>query len=335
MIRRCDIRGIRSAGERADYAALVPRAALDIDAVVEQVRPLVEAVRRDGHAELVRQAARFDGVDITQVRVPPGALADALQRLDPEVRRGLEESVARLRSTCEAELPPDVESVLPGGGRVTCRNVPIGRVGLYVPGAKAPLVSSVMMNVVPAQVAGVSSLALASPAQREYDGLPHPTILAACALLGIDEVYAAGGAGAIAMFAYGFELDGANCRPVDLVTGPANIYGVAAKRLLRGLVGIDSEAGPTEILVLADDSADPRYVAADLISQAEHDTMAASVLVTDSERAGGCSRARAGPAGAARQAHRAGRRRARRPAVGARPRGRHRAGARGRQRLRR
>jgi histidinol dehydrogenase len=257
---------------------------MDVDAAVETVRPLVEAVRRDGHLELVRQAKSFDGVDIPQVRVPAEALDRALRRLDPRVRHGLEEAIERLRATCQAEMPHDVETAMPEGGRVTCRNVPVGRVGLYVPGAKAPLVSSVVMNVVPAQVANVPSLALASPAQREYDGLPHPTVLAACALLGVREVHAAGGAGAVAMFAYGYAHEGGGCAPVDLVTGPANIYGVAAKRLLRGVVGIDSEAGPTEIAILADDSADPRYVAADLVSQAEHDTMAASLLVTDSLR---------------------------------------------------
>jgi len=283
MIRRLDVRGATARGRSVDYAAMLPRAAFDVDAAIEAVRPLVEAVRRDGHDELLRQASSFDGVETTHVRVPAGASEAALSRLDPDVRRSLDESIARLRATCSAELPRDVVSVLDGGGRVTSRHVPVGRVGLYVPGATAPLVSSVVMNVVPAQVAGVTSLALASPAQREYDGLPHPTILAACAMLGVEDVYAAGGAGAIAMFAYGYEHDDGGCAPVDLVTGPANIYGVAAKRLLRGVVGIDSEAGPTEIAVLADETADPRYVAADLVSQAEHDTMAASLLVTDSE----------------------------------------------------
>ncbi len=165
------------------------------------------------------------------------------------------------------------------GARVTQRKVPVERVGLYVPGGLAPLVSSVVMNVVPAQVAGVTSIALTSSPQAEHGGLPHPTILAACALLGVDEVYAVGGAQAIAMFAYG----AGPCRPVDLVTGPGNIYVVSAKRLLKGLVGIDSEAGPTEIAVLADDTADPAYVAADLLSQAEHDPMASAVLVTPSD----------------------------------------------------
>ena len=163
---------------------------------------------------------------------------------------------------------------------MTHRMVPVGRVGLYVPGGIAPLVSSVVMNVVPAQVAGVASIALSSPPQKDHGGLPHPTIMAACALLGVDEVYAVGGAQAIAMFAYG----AGPCRPVDLVTGPGSIHTVAAKRLLKGRIGIDSEAGPTEIAVLADDSADAAYVAADLISQAEHDVLAASVLVTPSER---------------------------------------------------
>lgn len=283
MIRTLDLRGRLAAGERLDYAALVPRAAFNVDEAVEAVRPLCEAVRLDGHAALREQAARFDGVEIDDIAVPGAALAAALEALDPEVRTSLEESIRRLRLTATAELPRDVVTEVVPGGLVTQRQVPMRRVGLYVPAAKAPLVSSVVMNVVPAQVAGVASLALASPAQREHGGLPHPTILAACAMLGVDEVYAAGGAGAVAMFAYGYRLGDGGCEPVDLVTGPANIYGVAAKRLLRGVVGIDSEAGPTEIAILADDSADPVYVAADLISQAEHDTAAASVLVTDSE----------------------------------------------------
>jgi len=287
MMRRIDLRGRRPAGERPDYRALVPRAELDVDAAMEAVRPICEAVRRDGRVELIRQAERFDGVTISDVRVPRSALDAALAGLDPDLRHSLQESIDRLRATCEQERPRDVTTEVSPGGRVTQRNVPVGRVGLYVPAAKAPLVSSVVMNVVPAQVAGVPSLALASPPQKEHGGLPHPAILAACALLGVDEVYAAGGAAAIAMFAYGY--DGAEddpdggCRPVDLVTGPANIYGVAAKRLLRGVVGIDAEAGPTEIAILADAGADPGFVAADLVSQAEHDPMAASVLVTDSE----------------------------------------------------
>jgi histidinol dehydrogenase len=166
--------------------------------------------------------------------------------------------------------------VIPGG-TVTERWVPVDRVGLYVPGGRAVYPSSVMMNVIPAQIAGVQSIAVASPPQKEFGGLPHPTILATCALLGIDEVYAVGGAQAVAMFAYGV-----GCQAVDMVTGPGNVYVAAAKRALRGIIGIDSEAGPTEIIILADETANPDFVAADLISQAEHDTIAAAVLVTPS-----------------------------------------------------
>jgi len=288
MMRLIDVRtdrdelGQPTAGRHVDFRTLVPRAEFGVASAVAEVAPLCEAVRLHGHDELVRQAQVLDGVEIDRVRVPRVALSTAVEQLDPTLRTSLEESILRLRATSLAELPTDVVTQVSAGGTVVQRNVPVGRVGLYVPAAKAPLVSSVLMNVVPAQVAGVSSIALASPAQREHGGLPHPTILAACAMLGVDEVYAAGGAGAIAMFAYGYTHDDDVCNPVDFVTGPANVYGVAAKRLLRGVVGIDSEAGPTEIAVLADASADPAYVAADLLSQAEHDVLAAALLVTDS-----------------------------------------------------
>ena len=275
MIRRIDLRGCVT-----DYRSAVPRAAFDVDAALNVVRPICEDVRVRGAAAVLEYSARFDGVENEDLRVPASAIADALAQLDPQVRAGLEESIRRLRQTCEAELEHDVVSDLGVGARVTHRMVPVDRVGLYVPGGLAPLVSSVVMNVVPAQVAGVGSIALTSSPQREHGGLPHPTILAACGLLGIDEVYAAGGAQAIAMFAYGIPEV---CPRVDLITGPGNIYVVSAKRLLKGVVGIDSEAGPTEIAILADDSADASFVAADLISQAEHDPLAASVLVTDSE----------------------------------------------------
>jgi histidinol dehydrogenase len=209
------------------------------------------------------------------------------------VRAALEESIRRARLVHREQRRRDVVTQVVPGGSVTERWVPVARVGLYVPGGLAVYPSSVVMNVVPAQEAGVPSLAVASPPQRDnpaaFAGLPNPTILAACALLGVDEVYAVGGAQAIAMFAYGaYETEGASageilCAPVDLVTGPGNIYVAAAKRALKGLIGIDAEAGPTEIAILADDSAAPVHVAADLISQAEHDPLAAAVLVTDSE----------------------------------------------------
>src|SRR5689334_5263665 len=278
MIRRIDLRGAGSA-EPLDYRAVVPRAEFDVEAAAHQVRPYLDAVRTRGVEAIVELTERFDGVVQDEIRVSTEAMRLALEQLDPAVRAGLEESIARLRRTCEAELEQDVTTEVAPGATVTHRLIPVTRVGLYVPGGLAPLVSSVVMNVVPAQVAGVEQIALASPPQKNAEGLPEPTILAACALLGVKEVYAVGGSQAIAMFAYG----AGPCAPVDLVTGPGNIYVVAAKRLVSSVVGIDSEAGPTEIAILADDTAVPSYVAADLISQAEHDPMAAAVLVTASE----------------------------------------------------
>jgi histidinol dehydrogenase len=276
MMRRIDLRG---ASTPVDYRAAVPRAEVDVEAALHAVRPICEAVRTRGVEAISELSLRFDGVAPADIRVPASALAQALETLDPAVRAGLEESIRRLRASCEAERESDTVTTY-GAATVTHRIVPVGRVGLYVPGGVAPLVSSVVMNVVPAQVAGVGSIALTSSPQKDHGGLPHPTILAACALLGIEEVYAVGGAQAIAMFAYG----AGPCAPVDLVTGPGSIHTVAAKRLLKGIVGIDSEAGPTEIAILADDSAEAAFVAADLISQAEHDVLAASVLVTPSEQ---------------------------------------------------
>ncbi len=277
-MRRIDLRGRLASGETPDYRALVPRAEFDVEAALDEVRPTIADVRHRGTQALLEISSR-DGVEITDLRVPAGALTAALDDLDPELRAAFEESIRRLRVVSEAELEKNPTVEVAPGGRVTQRLVPYGRIGLYIPGGIAPLASTVAMNVVPAQVAGVESIAVASPAQKEFGGLPHPTILAVCALLGIDEVYAIGGVGAVAMFAYGTD----SCPPVDFVAGPGRITTVAAKRLLKGVVGIDSEAGPTEIAILADDTADPAYVAADLISQAEHDPMAASVLVTPSE----------------------------------------------------
>ncbi|WBQ02558.1 histidinol dehydrogenase [Kribbella sp. CA-293567] len=279
MIRRVDLRGRVAAGEVLDLQALVPRAVFDVEAALDVVRPICLDVRHRGLEAIREYGEKFDHVRVEDVRVPAEALKTALEELDPTVRAALEESIRRVREVSLDERGSDVESEPAPGGRVTQRLVPVQRVGLYVPGGRAPLASSVLMNVVPAQVAGVTSLALASPPQKEFGGLPHPTVLAVCAMLGIDEVYAMGGSQAIAGFAYGFE----GCRKVNLITGPGNIYVVAAKRFVQSEVGIDSEAGPTEIAVLADDSADAAHVAADLISQAEHDPMAASLLVTPSE----------------------------------------------------
>ena len=280
MLRVIDLRGRAAAGELLDYAAVVPRAAFDVAAAVEVVRPICEDVAARGVAALAEYSERFDHVVPEHFRVPAEALEAAVATLDDDVRAAFEESIRRRRAVSEAELGErSVDVQLAPGAQVSQRMVPMRRVGLYVPGGLAPLSSSVIMNVVPAQVADVGSIAVASPPQREFGGLPHPSILALCHILGVDEVYAVGGAQAVAMFASGVP---GLCPRVDLVTGPGNIYVVAAKRLLKGRVGIDSEAGPTEIAILADDSASPVHVAADLISQAEHDPIAAAVLVTDS-----------------------------------------------------
>jgi histidinol dehydrogenase len=245
---------------------------------LDQVRPICEDVRRRGAIAVREATSRFDGVDLESSRVPVRAIEEAVAALDPALRAALEEAIERARRVHEAQRRSDVAVEVVPGGQVTERWVPVGRVGLYVPGGLVAYPSSVVMNVVPAQVAGVGSLAVASPPQREHGGLPHPAVLAACGLLGVDEVYAVGGAQAVAMFAYGTE----ECPRVDLVTGPGNVYVAAAKRLLKGIIGIDSEAGPTEIGILADATADPAHVAADLIAQAEHDENASCLLVTDS-----------------------------------------------------
>jgi histidinol dehydrogenase len=260
------------------YRALMPRPEFNVENALETVRPLVADVADRGVEALKHYTQLFDHVQIDNFRVPKQAMEDALANLDPELRAAFETAIARRRLVAEAELgESEVDTVLGEGATVTTRTVPLSRVGVYVPGGLAPLASSVLMNVIPAQAAGVGEIALASPPGP--DGLPNSGTLAMCALLGIDEVYAVGGAQAIAMFAYGAE---GLCEAVDLISGPGNIYVVAAKRLVRPVVGIDSEAGPTEIMVIADADANPAFVAADLISQAEHDPMAGSVLVTDS-----------------------------------------------------
>ena len=281
MLNRIDLRSELPGAAR--LRGLLPRAEVDVDAVTSTVRPLLAAVRERGVEAVQELSVRFDGVAPPTVRVPKDAVAAALDALDPAVRAALQESIARATTAHAAQRRADVRTEVVPGGTVTERWVPVGRVGLYVPGGNAVYPSSVVMNVVPALVAGVGSMVVCSPPQAGHGGLPHPSILAACGLLGVEEVWAAGGAQAIALLGYGgTDTDGAVLEPVDLITGPGNVYVTAAKRLLRGLVGIDAEAGPTEIAILADDPADPVHGAADLISQAEHDTLAASVLVTTS-----------------------------------------------------
>jgi len=278
VIRTVDFRG--QALTKSAYQSELPRADLNVGEAMRLIEPILKRVKNGSESDLLDLAQEFDGVRPSSIRVPSTALASALAGLDPAVRTALELSISRLRIVHSDQVRSDTETIVVDGGVVTEKWIPVDRVGLYVPGGRAVYPSSVMMNVIPAQIAKVASIAVASPPQKDFGGLPHPTILATCALLGITEVYAVGGAQAIALFAYGMEGLAEKC---DLVTGPGNIYVAAAKRALRGVIGIDSEAGPTEIAILADKSAIAADVAADLISQAEHDVIAAAILVTDSQ----------------------------------------------------
>ncbi len=285
QLARLDLRG--TTPSRARLRAELPRGGVDVDAVLHRVQPVVDDVRERGSAAALDLSEKFDGIRPESVRVPRARLDKALAELDGDVRAALETSIERARAVHAAQRRTDVTTEVVPGGAVTERWVPVDRVGLYVPGGNAVYPSSVVMNVVPAQEAGVGSLVVCSPPQAKFGGLPHPTILAAAAMLGVEEVWAVGGAQAVALMAFGgtdaAAVDGVDdLAPVDMITGPGNIYVTAAKRLCRGFVGIDAEAGPTEIAILADDTADPVHVAADMISQAEHDVMAASVLVTTS-----------------------------------------------------
>jgi histidinol dehydrogenase len=276
-MRRVDLRGVRHS--KAEVQDLLPRATLDVNEAMKLIAPILSRVKNGSAEDLYALGEEFDGVRPPSLRVPQSALDAALAELDPEIRRSLEISIERIGKVHNDQVRAPHTTKVVDGGTVTERWIPVDRVGLYVPGGRAVYPSSVMMNVIPAQIAKVESIAVASPPQKDHGGLPHPTILATCALLGITEVYAVGGAQAVALFAYGMKD---LCEKCDMVTGPGNIYVAAAKRALRGVIGIDSEAGPTEIAILADETADARNVAADLISQAEHDVIAAAILVTPS-----------------------------------------------------
>ena len=258
----------------------LPRAALDLDAAVEIIRPLVEKIRTGGSQAIKAIAKDIDGIDIDPIRVSEEELTNALANLDPNLRSSLEIAIERVRKVAVESIPKGFSTQLATGATVSQRYQPVDSVGLYVPGGKAVYPSSVIMNVVPAIAAGVKKIAIATPGQAAFGGRPHPTVLATAELLGIRDVFTIGGPAAVIAFAYGVPEIG--LEPVNLVTGPGNVYVAAAKRMLRGVIAIDSEAGPTEILVIADDSANPSFVAADLISQAEHDELAAAVLVSDS-----------------------------------------------------
>ena len=278
MMRLLDLRG--KTPTEIDINLLVPRASLDISKAVDQILPLLAAVKANGSTELIRVSQERDGIDPRPIRVEKNELHQALQQISPDLRKAIETAIARVRKFSEETKPHSISVQLGEGATVSQRWQPVDSVGLYVPGGKAVYPSSVVMNVVPAQVAGVPRLAIATPGQKEFGGRPHPSVLATAELLGVDEIYCMGGPAAIAAFAYG--LPDVPLEPVRMVTGPGNIFVAAAKRALRGTIGIDSEAGTTEILIVADSSSDPRLIAYDLISQAEHDEAAASVLITDS-----------------------------------------------------
>ncbi|MEJ5997061.1 histidinol dehydrogenase [Corynebacterium sp. H130] len=276
MLNTIDVRG-----QELNIGALrrtLPRAQMDVDAVQSTVRPIVEEIRARGVVAALEYGEKFDGIVPESVQVPADVVKQAEADLDPQIKQALMEAIARVRTVHAAQKPKGSTVTLGDGAVVREEFLPVERVGLYVPGGNAVYPSSVIMNVVPAQEAGVSSLVVASPPQKDFGGWPHPTILAACSLLGVEEVWAVGGAQAVALLAYGDN----ELTPVDMITGPGNIFVTAAKRLVRGVVGIDAEAGPTEIAIVADETANPVYVAYDMISQAEHDVMAASVLITTS-----------------------------------------------------
>ena len=279
VIRLLDLRGQVISAEVV--ARELPRAAIDMAAAVEDVRPLVSQIRNEGASALVELAKKFDGIDINPIKVTSDELSQALNALDLDLKASLEIAIDRVRRVSELGKPKGFSAELAAGAVVQQRYQPIDSVGLYVPGGKAVYPSSVIMNVVPAQVAGVKKLAIATPGQKEFWGRAHPIVLATAALLGVQDVYVIGGPAAVIAFAYGIPEIG--LEPVDLVTGPGNLYVAAAKRLLRGVLAIDSEAGPTEVMVIADSTAKAEFVAADLISQAEHDELAAAVLITDSD----------------------------------------------------
>ena len=280
-LRTIDLRG--SNHSYAELRRIVPRQTTEfVGNALTTVHEILENVQDRGADYLRELSARFDRVEQGALRVPQSAIDRAVADLDPAVREGLEIAIERTRAFAAAQRPADQTIEVAPGAVLTNRWTPVRRAGVYVPGGLAVYPSSVIMNTVPAQAAGVGSIVLCTPPQKEFGGLPHPTILGAAGLLGITEVWAIGGAGALGAMAYGLDDSGDVLEPVDTITGPGNIFVAMAKRALQGVVGVDGEAGTTEIAVIADDTANPDYVAADLISQAEHDPNAGSVLITHS-----------------------------------------------------
>ncbi|KIP53650.1 histidinol dehydrogenase [Leucobacter komagatae] len=278
MMQTTDLRGNP---EAASFA--IPRATMSVASASEAVAEIIADVRTRGTEAVLDATERFDGIRPSALRVPAEELERAWAEAPAALCEAIQISIERVTAGHRAQLPTAVSTEVAAGAVVRQEYFPVRRVGLYAPGGLAAYASSVIMNVVPAQVAGVESLAVVSPPNRDT-GLPASSVLAACAALGVTEVYAMGGAQAIAALAYGLpeSVAGAALESVDVITGPGNVFVASAKNLVRGDVGIDAVAGPTEIMVIADASANPATVAADLLSQAEHDPNAASVLVTDS-----------------------------------------------------
>jgi len=279
VIRVLDWRGESLDPKRVfDRVPRVSAESLDVDTTVQT---LIDDVRSRGSEALLDHAERFDRCRPDGLRTSQSAIDKAVAELDPELRVSIERAIAHVREGSALQVPERKSVEVVPGGTVTQRWQPVERAGVYVPGGKAVYPSSVVMNVVAAETAGVAQIALASPPQADFNGEIHPTILATAGLLGVTEVYRMGGASAIGALAYGVADMG--LAPVSVITGPGNMFVAAAKRLVKGRVGIDSEAGPTEIVVIADHTARADFVAADLISQAEHDELAQSILITTSE----------------------------------------------------
>lgn len=273
------------------FAATGPLAALDAtarralfdrntttdDTIRERTRTVLARVRAEGDAALLAYAREFDGATLQRLEVPRAAWEAALASLDPTLRRALERAAANIRRVHEAFRPEPREVATPDGAIIGRRPDALARVGVYAPGGRATYPSSLLMGAVPARVAGVREVIVCSP--PDASGAPSAVLLAAAAIAGVDRVFAVGGAGAVAAMAYGT----ASIPAVDRIVGPGNAYVAEAKLQVSGLVGIDSPAGPSELLVLADASATPAVVAREMLAQAEHDPVAAVVLVTDSD----------------------------------------------------
>ena len=248
------------------------------------VADIVEMVRSGGDDAIRRLTSRLDGIDLDDLRVSRKAITAALDAVPPDVRDAISTLAANLRRTSEASMPTPTRQVLPQGQIVSTRPMPVDRVGIYVPGGLAAYPSSAVMAIVPAQVAGVGGIAVCSPPAQH--GVPDSIVLAACALLDVDEIYAIGGAQAVAALALGTET----IQAVDVMVGPGNAYVEEAKRGLFGEVGIESLAGPSELVVLVDDTAPPEPIAWDLLAQAEHGSGALSVVVAVDELGARCDR---------------------------------------------